>query len=92
MMFAMTIALTGALLGLRYNVLALVPAVPVGLTASILIGIARHDDLWSIILVAVVTIAALQAGYLGGAAIRWQKSSVTPLPSAQKRRPQTQRA
>ncbi len=92
MMFAMTIALTGALLGLHFKVFVLIPVLLIGLTASILIGIAGHADFWSILLVAIVTITALQAGFLGGAAVRWQKSSVTPLQSAQKRQPRIQRA
>jgi hypothetical protein len=92
MLFAMIIALAGALLGFRFKVLALIPVVLIGLMASILIGIAIHDDFWSILLVAIVTITALQAGYLGGSAIRWQRSSATPLESAQKLQPQTRRA
>jgi hypothetical protein len=92
MMLAMSAALMGTVLGLRFKVFALVPAVLIGLTASILIGIAHHDGLWATVEVAAVTISALQAGYLGGTAIRWQKSTVKSLPSAQKRQPRTQRA
>ena len=60
--------LAGAALSLRLNVWALIPA---SLIALVVLGIAAiHSfvDLWSFALMAIVAIAAMQMGYLVGAA------------------------
>jgi len=70
-LLVMTAMLTGALLGYRLKVLILFPAIVTGLTATFGIGMARDDNLWSILLATAFVITALQIGYLGGSAIRF---------------------
>jgi hypothetical protein len=48
------------------RVLILVPAMSTVLVGTIAAGIARTDDVWSIALVAIAAVAALQIGYLIG--------------------------
>ncbi len=60
----------GALLGLRFRVFILVPAIAIGSAATLGLGMAHDDSLWSILLVLVIAISALQLGYLGGVVIR----------------------
>jgi hypothetical protein len=70
-MFAMTAVLIGALLGQRFKVLILVPAIVVGLATVLGFGMAQNGNLWSTLTVMALTITALQLGYLGGAVIRF---------------------
>ena len=70
-MLAMTAMLIGAMLGLRFKVLILVPAIVIGSAATLGIGMAHSNSLWSILLAMALAITALQMGYLGGAAIRF---------------------
>jgi hypothetical protein len=63
-------ALAGIALGLRYRVVILVPAVSLVVTFAAIVGIARGDHFWSIILAMVIVGAAVQLGYLVGIAIR----------------------
>jgi hypothetical protein len=60
----------GIALGLRYRVVILVPAVSLVVTFAVIVGIARGDHLWSIILAMVIVGTAIQLGYLVGIAIR----------------------
>ena len=69
-MLAMTAMLIGALLGLRFKVLILVPAIIIG-SATLGIGMAHSNSLWFTLLAMVLAITALQMGYLGGAVIRF---------------------
>jgi len=62
--------LAGIALGLRYKVLILVPAVALAMVFAIIVGIARADHFWSIILAMVIVGTAVQLGYLVGIAIR----------------------
>jgi hypothetical protein len=62
-------ALAGAVLGLRYNVLVLVPAVGFAMLFAVITGILRADGLWSIVLTTVLLGVAVQLGYLAGVAI-----------------------
>jgi hypothetical protein len=62
--------LAGIVLGLRYRVVILVPAVSLVVTFALIVGIARGDHLWSIILAMVIVGTAIQLGYLIGIAIR----------------------
>jgi hypothetical protein len=56
----------GIVLGLRYKVLILVPAVMLAMLSSILVGVAHADRFWSIVLMTVELITAVQLGYLAG--------------------------
>jgi hypothetical protein len=60
----------GIALGLRYRVVILVPAVSLVVTFAVIVGIARHDHFWSIILAMGIVGTAVQLGYLVGIAIR----------------------
>jgi hypothetical protein len=62
-------AVAGAVLGLRYNVLVLVPAVGFAMLFAMITGILRADGLWSIVLTTVLLGVAVQLGYLAGVAI-----------------------
>jgi hypothetical protein len=60
----------GIALGLRYRVVILVPAVSLVVTFAVIVGIARGDHFWSIILAMVIVGTEVQLGYLVGIAIR----------------------
>lgn len=59
----------GIVLGLRYKVLILVPAVLFVIVLAIVIGVARADSAWSIVLMTIVAATAVQLGYLAGIVI-----------------------
>ena len=59
--------LIGLVLGLRFNVLVLVPATVIGSAFAIAKGMAYSDNIWTILLVMASVMAALQIGYLAGA-------------------------
>ena len=75
--------LAGIALGLRYKVWILVPAVTLAMIFAMIIGVARADHFWSIVLAMVVLGTAVQFGYLAGIEIRAAVGSVIPLPHAQ---------
>jgi hypothetical protein len=54
-------------LGQRFNVLILVPAIAVG---AVGIGLAPGEQAWSIVVLAVGATVALQLGYLVGTGVR----------------------
>jgi hypothetical protein len=68
---AMTAILIGAMLGLRFTAPILARAFVVGPATALAVGLAYGESLWSILLAMVLTITALQMGYLGGAVIRF---------------------
>jgi hypothetical protein len=70
--------LVGIVLGLRYKVLVLVPAVMFAMTSAIVIGVAHADSFWSIVLMTVELIAAVQLGYLAGTATHAAISAIFP--------------
>jgi hypothetical protein len=59
----------GIVLGLRYKVLILVPAVMLATISAIIVGLAQADGFWSIVLMTVELIIAVQLGYLAGTVI-----------------------
>jgi hypothetical protein len=61
--------LGGAVLGLRYKVLILAPAITFALVFVAGVGLAREAGIWWIALDMVVVTTALQLGYLGGSAL-----------------------
>lgn len=61
----------GVLLGLRFKVFVLVPAIAISLGANFAIGIAKGSGIWPILFSTFITIAGLQIGYLVGVAIRF---------------------
>jgi hypothetical protein len=61
----------GLTLGLRYKkVQFLTAAVMLAMTFAVLVGIARADSVWSVILMTIALALAVQLGYLAGIAIR----------------------
>jgi hypothetical protein len=62
--------LAGIALGLRYRVVILVPTLSLVMTFTVIVGVARGDHFWSIILAMVIVGTAVQLGYLIGIALR----------------------
>jgi hypothetical protein len=56
----------GVGLGLRFKVLVLVPAIGIAEMFALIVGIARGESFWSIVLAMVIAGAAMQLGYLIG--------------------------
>jgi hypothetical protein len=67
--FAIIAVVAGAVLGTRYNALILVPAVMFAMLFAVIVGVARGDGLWSVTLMTVLLGAAVQLGYVAGAAL-----------------------
>src|SRR5438046_1704920 len=63
-------ALAGAVLGLRYKVLVLLPAMSLGIMLILVIGMARGDGECMILARVAVAVSALQIGYLAGTVTR----------------------
>ena len=68
MIFAIISFLVGATLGLRFDVLVLVPAILFQLVVVLVVNAALGVGPWLVVLT--VPIIALETGYLGGAATR----------------------
>ena len=66
----LAITAMGAMLGLRFKVFVLVPAIALSSVASCSIGIAHGNSLWSILLVTFFVVTALQIGYFAGTLTR----------------------
>jgi len=60
----------GVVLGLRYKVLVLVPAVMFAMMFAVIVGIARAESVLSIVLMTVALGVAVQMGYLAGVFLR----------------------
>jgi hypothetical protein len=63
-------AVAGAVLGLRYKVLILVPAVMFAVMFAVIVGIARAESVLSVVLLTAAVGAAVQIGYLAGIVMR----------------------
>jgi hypothetical protein len=63
-------AIAGAVLGLRFKVLILVPAVMFAVMFAAVVGIARTDSVLSVVLLMAAVGTAVQLGYLAGIAVR----------------------
>jgi general stress protein CsbA len=68
----------GIVLGLRYKVLALVPAVLFATILAILIGVVRADSFGSIVLTTVALVTSVQVGYLAGIVIHAVITAIFP--------------
>jgi hypothetical protein len=73
----------GAVLGLRYKVFILVPAVLFAILAVIGASVARGAGIWTIVLEVLVGATALQLGYVGGKRIHFgaKRPQAQPCPS-----------
>ena len=70
MIFAVISMLIGMVLGQRFKVLVLLPAVAIVLPLTIAMEVARADPPGPIALISIAVIASLQIGYLVGTGIR----------------------
>jgi predicted Na+-dependent transporter len=64
--WAIICTVVGIALGLRFKVLVLVPAIALAVIFALIVGVARGDSFWSIVLVMVIVGTAIQLGYLVG--------------------------
>src|SRR5215470_19595925 len=71
-MFSLAIVhtLIGAVLGLRFKVMVLVPMFAISLIAIAGVNAALGTGLWMTLIEMVIAVTSTQVGYLGGAAIR----------------------
>jgi hypothetical protein len=69
--FAMISLLAGMVLGQRFKVLAVVPAIAVSSLVAIGYGIAHSEGLGRTVLLAALAVASIQIGYLAGVAVRY---------------------
>src|SRR6267378_2064058 len=70
--------LVGIVLGLRYKILILVPTVLFAMIFTIMVGVARADSFWSIVLTTVAVVTAVQLGYLAGIVIHAAIALIRP--------------
>ena len=92
-LFVVISLVAGIALGQRFKILILVPVMSLALVGTIAAGIARADNVWSIALMAIAAVTALQIGYLIGI---WLRSFIVsarfarPSPASEEtRRPPT---
>jgi hypothetical protein len=69
--FGLISLLAGMVLGQRFKVLAVVPALAASLLLATGFGIAHSEGLGRTVLLAALAVASLQIGYLVGVAIRY---------------------
>ena len=62
--------LLGCGLALRFKVMILVPAVTSAMLGAAVVGFARGDEYWSVVVAMVLFGTAIQLGYLAGIIIR----------------------
>jgi len=67
LILAMAALLLGAVLGLRFRVLILLPAAVVAIATMVAADSIEHSSLWTIVVDVVLALASLQMGYLAGA-------------------------
>jgi hypothetical protein len=63
--------LAGTVLGQRFKVLILIPTSIIAVTAAIGVGLAQALDGWSIALMVLAVMTALQVGYVVGTGIQY---------------------
>lgn len=74
-MLVLLTVVIGALLGLKFKVFILAPAVGFAIVAVVAIGMVRGEDLLAILLAALMALIGLQIGYLGGILTRYAFTS-----------------
>ena len=68
----------GGVLGFRFKVLVLIPAIILTIIVTGSIEVAQRQDAWSSALTTLAVVIAIQVGYLGGiAACSWADHAVT---------------
>lgn len=75
-MFSIAIfyALIGAILGLRFTVMVLMPTIALGIVVIIGINVAWGTGLWMAAIETVIALTSVQIGYLGGASLFLEQS------------------
>jgi general stress protein CsbA len=71
-------ALVGAVVGLRFTILALIPAGILIAIYSILIEVSCSDKWWAIVLTIIIIVISIQLGYLAGTMIHAVIASIFP--------------
>jgi hypothetical protein len=71
-----TIFVVGAVLGLRFKVMILVPALILTELFAAIVGLTRGDQFWSIAVAMIMLGTAIQVGYLTGLLFRSKIASV----------------
>jgi len=66
----LTMTAIGIVLGLRFKVFALVPAIVVSLIGSVAIGVGHGSGIWPNLLAILSVITGLQIGYIAGSVLR----------------------
>lgn len=69
MMLVLTSGIVGTVLGLRYKVIVLLPAISVALVIVVIAAIAHGDGLWQMTLMMIGSVTCLQLGYVLGGVI-----------------------
>jgi hypothetical protein len=69
-MLAVISVLIGAVLGLRFKVLVLLPAIAATLGPILIGGVAGGHGVWHVALAGILATTGVQFGYLGGSATR----------------------
>ena len=62
--------LAGIILGLRFKVMILVPAITLAMLLAVTVGVARADPFWSIVMAIILLGSAVQIGYFVGIIMR----------------------
>lgn len=85
-MLILLVFLTGAVLGMRFKVIILVPAATIALFAIFAAGVALGHTMTAVGLTALLALVCLQIGYLGGLLTRYSVTMVraAPLRAAQR--------
>ena len=74
LMLSLICLLVGAVLGQRFKVQVLIPAMALGVTAAA--GLAHASTFWQILGAVLVATTSLQIGYLAGVGIRYLMAAV----------------
>lgn len=71
-MFSLAIvyALIGAVLGLRFKVMVLVPTIAISMILIAMVNVVLGFGIWMTVIETVIAVTLVQVGYLCGAAIR----------------------
>ena len=77
-MLLLLVLLIGAVLGMRFKVLVLVPAIGFLFVAILVACVIRAESLSMTIAAVVLTVSCLQIGYLGGVVTRYTTAPADP--------------
>lgn len=78
MMLSIVSLLVGAVLGLRFKIAVLVPAIAIVFVISIVAGLVQGYTGWSIVLMAAAGSASLQVGFIMGLVVQHVLEATSP--------------